>query len=480
VTGIWRILLDRSCLVFFGIRRSSITMSHPPPMTTMMEAETMTTMLLHHLPLRPSSLEILKTAGYVTTANELLAAQEKCSISTLAAELQVSSSTALSIVREVTEALLLHSGVGNKNSGGGSRTAQSILDERKFGRLVGDHKDHRRARPHHDHIITFCRALDQILGGGIPLGQVTELVGPPGSGKTLLATQLAVNTTMPAVFGGVDGHVIYIDTEGSFAPERCCTLADHLIRHIRAGVERRSKVQQRPPDRQHNDDDHPWQNVTPADILARIHVYRTHSVADLVAVLDALDDEYDDDDHDLQQRRPWPKMNNCRLLVIDSIALPFRSVPPDVARTRLLADLAARLTRLATDYDLAVVCINHSTTTTTNGMNGNNNNHHNSMGGAALGATWAHAIANRLTVSMAPGHHPHDTTTTTAATTTGVSAMKREAILVKSARMPIATAEFLVTEAGIRGTEYVVPPPPAPQHDHHHKRPRLHEGTNSY
>jgi RAD51-like protein 2 len=439
--------------------------------------------LLHHLPLRPSSLEILKTAGYVTTANELLAAQEQCSISTLAAELQVSSSTALSIVREVAEALLLHDGgVGsNNNSGGSSRTAKSILDERRLSRLVVVGQDHdRRAarRPHHDHIITFCRALDQILGGGIPLGQLTELVGPPGGGKTLLATQLAVNTTMPAVFGGVDGHVIYIDTEGSFAPERCYTLADHLIRHIRAGVERRSKVQQssrHPPDQ--HDDHHPWQNVTPADILARIHVYRTHSVADLVAVLDALDDEFDDDDdHDLQQRRPLSKMNNCRLIVIDSIALPFRSVPPDVTRMRLLADVAARLTRWATDYDLAVVCVNHSTTNGTTTMTGNattpnggGNHHHNSMGGAALGATWAHAVANRLTVSMVAGH---DTTTTTA---TG-GAMKREAILVKSARMPIATAEFQVTEAGIRGTEYVVPP--ALQHDHH-KRPRRHGGTTN-
>jgi RAD51-like protein 2 len=434
-------------------------------MTTMLVEMSHT--LLHHLPLRPSSLEILKTAGYVTTANELLAAQEQCSISTLAAELQVSSSTALSIVREVAEALLLHDGgVGsNNNSGGSSRTAKSILDERRLGRLVVVGQDHdRRAarRPHHDHIITFCRALDQILGGGIPLGQVTELVGPPGGGKTLLATQLAVNTTMPAVFGGVDGHVIYIDTEGSFAPERCYTLADHLIRHIRAGVERRSKVQQPRPDPHNDDDQHPWQHVTPADILARIHVYRTHSVADLVAVLDALDDE----------EAELAKMN-CRLLVIDSIALPFRSIPPDVARTRLLADVAARLTRWATDYDLAVVCINHSTTTTTTMKtlpNGDNHHHHNSMGGAALGATWAHAVANRLTVSMVAGHD-----TTTAATTTGGGAMKREAILVKSARMPIATAEFLVTKAGVRGTEYVVPLP-----DHHHKKPRVHEGMTNY
>ncbi|XP_071992383.1 DNA repair protein RAD51 homolog 3-like [Engystomops pustulosus] len=35
-------------------------------------------------------------------------------------------------------------------------------------------------------IITFCSALDDILGGGVPLAKVTEICGPPGVGKTQL------------------------------------------------------------------------------------------------------------------------------------------------------------------------------------------------------------------------------------------------------------------------------------------------------
>lgn len=35
-------------------------------------------------------------------------------------------------------------------------------------------------------IITFCSALDEILGGGVPLGKITEICGPPGVGKTQL------------------------------------------------------------------------------------------------------------------------------------------------------------------------------------------------------------------------------------------------------------------------------------------------------
>lgn len=35
-------------------------------------------------------------------------------------------------------------------------------------------------------IITFCSALDNILGGGIPLTKTTEVCGVPGVGKTQL------------------------------------------------------------------------------------------------------------------------------------------------------------------------------------------------------------------------------------------------------------------------------------------------------
>lgn len=33
-------------------------------------------------------------------------------------------------------------------------------------------------------IVTFCRALDTLLGGGIPLQAITEVSGVPGVGKT--------------------------------------------------------------------------------------------------------------------------------------------------------------------------------------------------------------------------------------------------------------------------------------------------------
>lgn len=34
------------------------------------------------------------------------------------------------------------------------------------------------------YIVTFCAKVDAMLGGGIPLGKITEVCGPPGVGKT--------------------------------------------------------------------------------------------------------------------------------------------------------------------------------------------------------------------------------------------------------------------------------------------------------
>ncbi|GAB3033781.1 DNA repair and recombination protein RadB [Natronobiforma cellulositropha] len=57
-------------------------------------------------------------------------------------------------------------------------------------------------------ISTGCGSVDALLGGGFERGTVTQLYGPPASGKTNLALSGAVET---AARGGT---VVYIDTEG--------------------------------------------------------------------------------------------------------------------------------------------------------------------------------------------------------------------------------------------------------------------------
>lgn len=57
-------------------------------------------------------------------------------------------------------------------------------------------------------ISTGCDALDELLGGGLPRGTVTQVYGPPAAGKTNLALSAAVETARAG------DMVSYIDTEG--------------------------------------------------------------------------------------------------------------------------------------------------------------------------------------------------------------------------------------------------------------------------
>lgn len=77
-------------------------------------------------------------------------------------------------------------------------------------------------------LFTLSKALDQLLSGGFQLGVVSEILGLPGTGKTQLSMQLAVNATVPVAVGGWDTSVIYIDTEGCFTPERALEIAAGL------------------------------------------------------------------------------------------------------------------------------------------------------------------------------------------------------------------------------------------------------------
>jgi RecA/RadA recombinase len=66
---------------------------------------------------------------------------------------------------------------------------------------------------------TGCKSLANLLDGGIEAGVITQVYGPPGSGKTQLCHTLCV--MLPSDYGA-----IYIDTEGSFRPERIQEIAN--------------------------------------------------------------------------------------------------------------------------------------------------------------------------------------------------------------------------------------------------------------
>ena len=75
---------------------------------------------------------------------------------------------------------------------------------------------------------TGCKKLDEILGGGVETQALTELIGEYGSGKTQICMMLSVTAQLPYEKGGLEGKVAFIDTEGTFMPERIYQIASGL------------------------------------------------------------------------------------------------------------------------------------------------------------------------------------------------------------------------------------------------------------
>ncbi|HSU73185.1 MAG TPA: DNA repair and recombination protein RadA [Candidatus Binatia bacterium] len=74
-------------------------------------------------------------------------------------------------------------------------------------------------------ITTGSKELDKLVGGGFETGAITEAYGQYGSGKSQIAHTLAVRALLPVEKGGAGGAVVFIDTEGTFRPERVVQIA---------------------------------------------------------------------------------------------------------------------------------------------------------------------------------------------------------------------------------------------------------------
>ena len=77
-------------------------------------------------------------------------------------------------------------------------------------------------------LTTGSKILDELVGGGLETQTITEFYGEYGSGKSQVCHQLAVNVQLPPELGGLDGGVLYIDTENTFHTERIISMAEHL------------------------------------------------------------------------------------------------------------------------------------------------------------------------------------------------------------------------------------------------------------
>lgn len=72
---------------------------------------------------------------------------------------------------------------------------------------------------------TGSRALDELLLGGLETHAITEFYGEFGSGKSQICHTLAVMANQAPELGGLGSKTIWLDTEGTFRPERVDQIA---------------------------------------------------------------------------------------------------------------------------------------------------------------------------------------------------------------------------------------------------------------
>jgi len=86
--------------------------------------------------------------------------------------------------------------------------------------------EHHKQRQDIIQVSTGSKELDKLLEGGFETGSITEIFGEFRTGKTQLCHQICVTCQLPLSQGGGEGKALYIDTEGTFRPERLLAIAE--------------------------------------------------------------------------------------------------------------------------------------------------------------------------------------------------------------------------------------------------------------
>ena len=113
------------------------------------------------------------------------------------------------------------SGLGDKTT---AKLIKASMDKLNIGFKSAE--DVWEYRKNISRITTGSQELDNLFHGGIETGCVVEFFGEFRTGKTQIAHQLCVNVQLPKEDGGLNGNALYIDTEGTFRPERIIQMAE--------------------------------------------------------------------------------------------------------------------------------------------------------------------------------------------------------------------------------------------------------------
>ncbi|XP_019306992.1 DNA repair protein RAD51 homolog 2 isoform X4 [Panthera pardus] len=175
-------------------------------------------------------------------------------------------------------------------------------------------------------LATTLSALDEALHGGVACGSLTEITGPPGCGKTQFCMMMSILATLPTNMGGLEGGVVYIDTESAFSAERLVEIAESRF---------------------------PRYFNTEEKLLltsSKVHLYRELSCDEVLQRIESLEEEI------ISKR--------VKLVIIDSVASVVRKefdaqLQGNMReRNKFLAREAATLKYLAEEFSIPIFFLN--------------------------------------------------------------------------------------------------------------------------
>ncbi|XP_068802300.1 DNA repair protein RAD51 homolog 2 isoform X3 [Struthio camelus] len=273
----------------------------------------------------------------------------------------------------------------------------------------------RAVNPSSAFLSTSLHSLDEVLHGGVPCGSLTEITSPPGCGKTQFCIMMSVLATLPISMGGLDGAVIYIDTESAFSAERLIEVAGN---RFPAYFDSNEKL---------------------FSMTRNIYLYRELTCGSVLKRIKSLEEEI--------------ISKKVKLIIIDSVASVVRKEFDTklqgnlTERSNFLARGASLLKYLAEEFSIPVILTNQITTWLSNGLavqadlvspaddlslsegaSGGGKRESGSVT-AALGNTWSHSVNTRLILQY------HDLPT-------------RQILVAKSPVAPFSTFFYTIEKSG--------------------------------
>lgn len=212
-------------------------------------------------------------------------------------------------------------------------------------------------------IITFCKNLDISLGGGVRVKEITDICGAPGTGKTQMCFQLCVSVQLSQAIIGVEGRVLFIDTNQGFSPYRQKEIAQECLERYSQTC---SKFQGLPATK-----------VDSSSVLENIKYIYCKDYIELLIILETI-------------KLTLRSSNDIKLLVVDSFSFLFRNFEDNIKRTRIIYEVLTDLLQMANQHEIAVVITNELTTRIIN---------EEAVIYPALGDSLAHKVGQRIILS---------------------------------------------------------------------------------